>query len=704
MSEDNNFSSAIHYWKGIQLSNLQKELDQQGLAIVEKQKDGLVSRKKLAEQTRASEIQNSFKRHALYLTRFLKHSLTILNAGYQSEIDNITKRTKYAESSFLTVYKLLADAPDPAPLFEAAVDQSAKMVDHTALANENSALREQLEKANQSIKHYEAVEKTNLELVQKISTMEASLTERKSKDTSNLEQEMKDQYSDKIRQYKEREHDLQKRLNQALDQLTDLRQSHDDTQAQLIGHDQKYDEEVIGKLAELDMVTMDLERANGRIIQLEKKVDDLKEENSKLQETRDTIEGTTLANESYQHDAEISKLIKDVETYKDLFKKTEIRLSKKIKDLTLEVKSLAEERDSLKKKVKGFEDYDEIKRELQIMKYVEFSTGDDDDDFDANDVLKRDDLEDSLEVRLMEKNKKLENEYTQIKVSFADLQKNYETKSKSLVDLTNKLNDKIALIQRLEEDLLRIGQQSKESNIVDSLGRNSSSSNFSAMISSPRTPDGAMTPHMDKNGKEDKSILPIVMSQRDRFRQRNAELEERTRSLETTLQDTRAEVQNLKADNLKLFERLKFVHVWKEQQQENPSLVNRSVALNMDTAETSTRSFKKSNKSDDPSDKYGKIYEETMNPFTQFHRKEENRRYNALNPAEKLTLNLTRILFSHKWSRYFFIVYSLLLHLLVVVTLYQLSLWECRHDHDAIQFPTNNDDATIILKNEPFVQ
>lgn len=172
----------------------------------------------------------------------------------------------------------------------------------------------------------------------------------------------------------------------------------------------------------------------------------------------------------------------------------------------------------------------------------------------------------------MEKNKKLENEYTQIKVSFSDLQKNYDSKSKSVVDLTNKLNEKTTLVQRLEEDLLRIGQQSKESTIVDALGRNSSSSNFSAMISSPRTPDGAMTPHMDKNGKEDKSILPIVMSQRDRFRQRNAELEERTRSLETSLQDTRAEVQNLKADNLKLFERLKFVHVWKEQQ-ENPSLV-----------------------------------------------------------------------------------------------------------------------------------
>lgn len=36
------------------------------------------------------------------------------------------------------------------------------------------------------------------------------------------------------------EHALQQQLNQALDQLTQLKQSHDDTQAQLIGHSQKY--------------------------------------------------------------------------------------------------------------------------------------------------------------------------------------------------------------------------------------------------------------------------------------------------------------------------------------------------------------------------------------------------------------------------------------------------------------------------------
>ncbi|KAL9537780.1 hypothetical protein MBANPS3_011471 [Mucor bainieri] len=698
MSEDT-FSSAIHYWKGIQLSNLQKELDQQGLAIVEKQKDGLVSRKKLAEQTREfKKIPDEEK-----LQKFKP-----LLKGYQAEIDNITKRTKYAENAFLTVYKLLADAPDPAPLFEIAVDQSAKMVDSTSLQNENSYLKEQLQKANENIKRLETTEKTNLELVQKVSALEESLAERKSKDTSEMEQEMKDQYSDKIKQLKERdisEYDLQKQLNQALDQLTDLRQSHDDTQAELIGHGQKYDEEVVGKLAELDIVTMDLERANGRIIQLEKKNEDLKEEMAKLHESQENTDG----NESAQHDAEVTKLIKDVETYKDMFQKTETRLSKKIKELTAENKALSEERENLKKKMKHFEDYDEIKRELQIMKYVEFSTGEDEDDFIADDVLKKDGtIENSLEVRLMEKNKKLESDYTQIKVSFADLQKAFDKNASSIQSLEQKLQEKSALVQRLEEDLLRMGhshQPGSDPSLLDALSSSSRSASGTPM---PRTPDGALTPLLDggssaSSKKDDKSILPIVISQRDRFRQRNNELEERVRSLETSLQDARAEVQKLKTDNLNLYERLKFVHVWKEGQQQDKGMTNRSVAVTMDEPSTSMRSFRRSSihkqQPDDPSDKYGKLYEESMNPFTQFHKKEENRRYNALNPAEKLTLNLTRLLFSHKWSRYFFIIYSLLLHLLVVVTLYQLSLWECRHDHEAINFPTNNDDATKILND-----
>jgi transcriptional regulator of nitric oxide reductase len=52
---------------------------------------------------------------------FVVRSSPRLHVAYQTEIDNLTKRSKAAESAFLSVYKVLADAPDPYPLLEAAV-------------------------------------------------------------------------------------------------------------------------------------------------------------------------------------------------------------------------------------------------------------------------------------------------------------------------------------------------------------------------------------------------------------------------------------------------------------------------------------------------------------------------------------------------------------------------------------------------------
>ncbi|KAF7729005.1 hypothetical protein EC973_005036 [Apophysomyces ossiformis] len=700
--DSNSFSSAIQFWKSANLPNLQKELDQQGLTIVENQKDGLISRKKLAEQTREfKKIPDEEK---------LQHFKVLLK-GYQSEIDNITRRTKFSENAFLTVYKILADAPDPAPLFEAALDQSIKILDQHSTVEDNEKLRAELEESRQEIARLKQFENANKELQQKIIKLENAVDEKKSQETAQREQEMKMQYNDKIRSYKEREHDLQRQLNQALDQLTQLRHTHEDTQAQLISHNQKYDGEVVGKLAELDIVSMDLERANARIVELERKNVDLQEEIQTLQHQSGAEEANVESPDAI-HDAEISKLIKDIETYKDLYQKTETRLSKKIKELTDETKALTEETERLKKKLKGFEDYDEIKRELEIMKYVEFSTGEDDEEekFDAKDLLNEDQkLRDSLEVRLMEKNKKLENKYTQIKISLSDLQHDLELKTTACEQLKVQAEEQTALIQKLEEDLLRLGQKADaEHSLTDVLARTPSPTGFTAAPGShtPRSPD-LNSPRVSYDAssststKDNKSILPIVISQRDRFRQRNSELEERTRELESTLQNIQGELEGLRADNLKLYERLKFVHVWKEEQ--TRGLVNRSTTVNMSNGEESSASpYRHVRKaSEDPTDKYGKLYEENMNPFMQFHRKEETRRYNAMNPADKLSYNITRMLFSHRWSRYFLIIYSLLLHLLVVVTLYQLNLWECRHDHETSNLPIDPDMAGKIVLDNP---
>ncbi|KAG1849820.1 CASP C terminal-domain-containing protein [Suillus tomentosus] len=57
----------------------------------------------------------------------------------------------------------------------------------------------------------------------------------------------------------------------------------------------------------------------------------------------------------------------------------------------------------------------------------------------------------------------------------------------------------------------------------------------------------------------DTSILPIVTSQRDRFRQRNAELEEELRKHYHTILELHTEIKSLQSDNLKLYEKVHYL-------------------------------------------------------------------------------------------------------------------------------------------------
>lgn len=84
------------------------------------------------------------------------------------------------------------------------------------------------------------------------------------------------------------EQDLQRQLALTKNQLRDLRMSHDSNQAKLLDHTQRQgtqactlipsttltavaDQEVVSKLAELDMMVADLEHANSRVATVERR-------------------------------------------------------------------------------------------------------------------------------------------------------------------------------------------------------------------------------------------------------------------------------------------------------------------------------------------------------------------------------------------------------------------------------------------------
>ncbi|NWT61358.1 CASP protein, partial [Erythrocercus mccallii] len=120
------------------------------------------------------------------------------------------------------------------------------------------------------------------------------------------------------------------------------------------------------------------------------------------------------------------------------------------------------------------------------------------------------------------------------------------------------------------------------------------------------------------------SLLSIISSQRERFRAKNQELEG-------------SELDSLRADNIKLYEKIKFLQSY--------------------PGRGSSR--------DDTEQRYSSQYEERLDPFSSFSRKERQRKYLSLSPWDKATLGMGRLILSNKTARTVAFFYTLFLHCLV---------------------------------------
>ncbi|KAF8920467.1 hypothetical protein BGZ58_004355, partial [Dissophora ornata] len=258
--EEDAFSAAISVWRGIQLPGIQQEMDNQSVELLEQQQQSLAGRKRLAELTREfKKVPDQEK-----LQQF-----KLLLKAYQGEIDAITKREKATSQAFLSVYNALGQAPDPAKLLKVASDQTTKLDEINALQAENMRLKEENSGLNKQITNLRSMSSNTTKLQQRLTRLETKQEETIQEKVREKEQAFREEWEEKIRSAKEREHDLQRQLNQAKDQLRTLKHTNDSTQATLVDHSQKYEEEVVAKLAELDIVLLDYERANSRISELE---------------------------------------------------------------------------------------------------------------------------------------------------------------------------------------------------------------------------------------------------------------------------------------------------------------------------------------------------------------------------------------------------------------------------------------------------
>ncbi|XP_029372514.1 cut-like homeobox 1b isoform X3 [Echeneis naucrates] len=636
-----NAGSMFQYWKRFDLQQLQKELDATATQLANRQDESEQSRKKLIDLSR------EFKKNT---PEDLRKQVAPLLKSFQGEIDALSKRSKEAEAAFLNVYKKIIDVPDPVPVLELAQQLQLKLQRMHDIETENTKLRETLEDYNKEFAEVKNQEVTIKALKEKIREYEQSLKNQAENLAQEKQLQLHNDYAEKERKLQESQDSMSSRLEEAEHKAQSLQTALETTQAELFDLKTKYDEESTAKADEIEMVMTDLERANQRAEAAQREAESLREQLSLSNQSQqlsspanadpDTEQATdasshsSLEAELRAKERETAQLVDDVQRLQASLTKLRETTASQITQLEQQLSSKTSILKELEEKLQKQADYEEVKKELSILKSMEFGTSD-----SVQDSSK------PLEVLLLERNRSLQSESAALRIANTELSGRYAQLQLEFSAAVHTSAEQKELILKLEHDLSTIqamsslprpdadgSEVSNMGNIPEPIKEATAMFTVSGVTPQPELPQGQMD-----------SLLSIISSQRERFRSRNQELEAENRSVQQTMQALQNELDSLRADNIKLYEKIKFL-------QSYPS---------------------RAGGSDDTVMRYSSQYEERLDPFASFSKRERQRRYLSLSPWDKATLSLGRVILSNKAARTIAFFYTLFLHCLVFLVLYK---------------------------------
>lgn len=622
------FSDALQSWTEIDLPTLQKQLDDQGISLKEDQKASLLSRKELAAKTK--EFRKLAEEDKL-------EQIKPLLKLYQNEIDSLTNKKKAVENNFFGIYRVLAEAPDPRPLLELSVDTVLESADADELKNEVTRLNEELSKKAD----YDQMKDRLLK------------TEQKNAEVMSLRLAAKDEEMNALLEEKESNwNETEAMLNQQLKdyhkQIEELRTSKEVTELQLNSQQAHNDSDISSAsvLAELEVVSREAENAKKRVFDLQKRNEKLRAELSRSQQE---AEYSSLKVEYEKRTSELegenSLLLANLNETKRKLEDLKKESTLKAESYTRDSGRVKLEINSLKEKLAKTNDYDEIKHELQLLRQIEFGEADDsDNEGEAGEE------QNEFGSILSRRNKALSNELATMRAKEVD----YDAKIKQLEGELGVTKGELSKVQQLainlENDLVDVQDATDRSVINDNASIISGMTGVTRMT---RNTIGGLRKPSLAPVSEESSILPIITKQRDRFRDRNSELEEEVKKQFNVVNDMRRQITQLRKDNEELYEKTRYL-----------------AAINTLHGKNDRRMLQpKQNAIDLEDNPYQKSYETKLHPIEQFRIREQERINARLSPVERLFISFTRAVLSTRTTRMLFFFYCLGLHLIVMFTI-----------------------------------
>ncbi|XP_074701569.1 homeobox protein cut-like 1 isoform X5 [Strix aluco] len=422
-----NVGSMFQYWKRFDLQQLQRELDATATVLANRQDESEQSRKKLIEQSR------EFKKNT---PEDLRKQVAPLLKSFQGEIDALGKRSKEAEAAFLNVYKRLIDVPDPVPALDLGQQLQLKVQRMHDIETENQKLRETLEEYNKEFAEVKNQEVTIKALKEKIREYEQTLKNQAENIALEKEQKLQNDFAEKERKLQETQMSTASKLEEAEHKVQALQTALEKTRTELFDLKTKYDEETTAKADEIEMIMTDLERANQRAEVAQREAETLREQlssaNKSLQlatqiqkapdveQAIEVLTRSSLEVELAAKEREIAQLVEDVQRLQGSLTKLRENSSSQISQLEQQLTAKNSTLKQLEEKLKGQADYEEVKKELNILKSMEFAPSE---SSGAQDASK------PLEVLLLEKNRSLQSENATLRITNSDLSGPYSTNS-----------------------------------------------------------------------------------------------------------------------------------------------------------------------------------------------------------------------------------------------------------------------------------
>ncbi|KAJ3343644.1 hypothetical protein HDU93_007525 [Gonapodya sp. JEL0774] len=601
---------ALAAWQKIDLPLLQRELDSKGITMSEIPSENNNARKKLSDLTKDfRKVPDEEK-----LPKFLP-----LLKAYQSEIDNFAKRSLVAHAAFLDLYRIFSEAPDPVPIMVAFLSQSARIQTTQSLELDIKRFKSELENALTQLAHARKEASDVGVLREKIAKQESKFNEMVAKQVADRELALEKDYEDRIAAMKEREDYLTRQFEHISSQHTHLRATHTAAQSRLLDLTQKTSEESAARAAEMEMVAQELDTVRARLERSEEERRRLVLRVKELESGEEVSDDDSVPRRMFQKrpntdaavksefDSEdkvpdfetsaspsVALLLSDLDRLRSENAQSERVLRDRITELECDLEVAKSECEKLRPLIGVGLELETAKRELDVLKMVEF--GDTYEKPTENPpVSPTQSLPRSLERLLLEKNRRIQNE-------LADHKMRLET---ALSDLSDTIRDRDeatarsdklqSLVVKLEEDLERVSAGVGDPVWTSVKGRDSLGglvpneevlADVLENVSSRLQSDEARLPHgalMDRSASESgrqpssqttSTIVPILTGQRDRYRKKNSELEEQNRSLMSKVAQLQRTIDQLKDDNVKLYERMRFLQSYASVSETSPPLGN----------------------------------------------------------------------------------------------------------------------------------